>query len=115
MLPSLHDDFLISHEVNCETRQIKLHAKRDPRIPAGSGERTNHTIIFNGVEGYQFENDNFVNIIFRWRLYRSSEFSPRTAHRLQRLIAWQAPQTRGPPISRLPRKYSRQRVRRVSF
>jgi hypothetical protein len=64
MLPSLHDDFLVSYEVNCETRQIKLHAKRDPRVPAGNEERANHTIVFNGVEGYQFENDNFANIIF---------------------------------------------------
>jgi hypothetical protein len=64
MLPSLHDDFLVSYEVNCETRQIKLHAKRDPRVPAGNEERTNHTIVFDGVEGYQFENDNFANIIF---------------------------------------------------
>lgn len=64
MLPSLHDDFLVSYEVNSETRQIKLRAKRDPREPAGQGERTNHTIVFNGVEGYQFENDNFGNIIF---------------------------------------------------
>jgi hypothetical protein len=64
MLPSLHDDFLVSYEVNCETRQIKLHAKRDPRLPAGNAERTDHTIVFNGVEGYQFENDAFGNIIF---------------------------------------------------
>jgi hypothetical protein len=64
MLPSLHDDFLISYEVNCETRQIKLHAKRDPRVPAGNEERMDHTIVFNGVEGYQFENDAFGNIIF---------------------------------------------------
>jgi hypothetical protein len=34
MLPSLHDDFLVSYEVNCETRQIKLYAKRDPRVAA---------------------------------------------------------------------------------
>ncbi len=65
MLPSFHDDFLVSYEVNCETRQIKIRAKRDPRIPAVSGERrTSRTIVFNGVEGYQFENDNFGNIIF---------------------------------------------------
>jgi hypothetical protein len=64
MLPSLHDDFLVSYEVNCETRQIKLHAKRDPRVAAGNEERTNHTIVFNDVEAYQFENDNFGNIIF---------------------------------------------------
>ena len=61
MLPSLHDDFIVSYEVNCETRQIKLCAKRNPRVPAGNEERTNHTIVFNGVEGYQFENDNFGN------------------------------------------------------
>ena len=64
MLPSLHDDFLISYEVNCETRQIKLHAKRDPRRLVVGGEQTTRTIIFNGVEGYHFENDNFGNIIF---------------------------------------------------
>ena len=64
MLPSLHDDFLVSYEVNCETRQIKLYAKRDPRVAAGYKERRNHIIIFNGVEGYEFDNDNFVNIIF---------------------------------------------------
>lgn len=64
MLPSLHDDFLVSYEVNCETRQIKIRAKRDPRIPAANEEQTSRTIVFNGVEGYQFENDNFGNIIF---------------------------------------------------
>jgi hypothetical protein len=64
MLPSFHDDFLVSYEVNCETRQIKLRAKRDPRIPVVDQERTSRTIVFNGVEGYQFENDNFGNIIF---------------------------------------------------
>ena len=68
-LPSLRDDFLVSYEVNCEIRQIKLYAKRDPRVPAGKEERTNHTIVFNGVEGYQFENDNFGSIIFSLELY----------------------------------------------
>jgi hypothetical protein len=63
MLPSLHDDFLVAYEVNCETRQIKLYAKRDPRIP-GSEEHPTRVIVFSGVEGYQFENDNFSNIIF---------------------------------------------------
>jgi hypothetical protein len=63
-LPSLHDDFLVSYEVNCEARQIKLYAKRDPRVPAGKEEQPNHIIVFNGVERYQFENDAFGNIIF---------------------------------------------------
>ena len=60
MLPSLHDDFLVGYEVNCETRQIKLYAKRDPRIP-GSEEHPTRIIVFNGVEGYQFENNAFGN------------------------------------------------------
>jgi hypothetical protein len=65
-LPSLHDNFLVSYEVNCEIRQIKLRAKPDPRDPA-KREVQPRTIIFNGVEGYQFENDNFGNIIFSLR------------------------------------------------
>jgi hypothetical protein len=63
MLPSLHDNFLASYEVNCETRQIKLYTKPDPRDPARREVRP-RTIVFNGVEGYQFENDAFGNIIF---------------------------------------------------
>ena len=64
MLPSLHDDFLVAYEVNCETRQIKLYAKRDPRIP-GSDEHPTRIIVFKGVEGYQFQNDAFDNnVIF---------------------------------------------------
>ena len=63
MLPSLHDHFLSSYEVNCETRQIKLHARPDPGDSAKS-EQWSRTIVFDGVEGYQFENDAFGNIIF---------------------------------------------------
>jgi hypothetical protein len=63
MLPSLHDNFLTSYEVNCEARQIKLHAKPDPRDPA-KNEQQPRTIVFDGVEGYRFENDAFGNIIF---------------------------------------------------
>jgi len=62
-VPSLHDNFLVSYEVNCEARQIKLHAKVDPRDPA-KRQKQPRTVVFNGVEGYQFENDAFGNIIF---------------------------------------------------
>ncbi|MEZ2144204.1 hypothetical protein AAE026_18250 [Bradyrhizobium sp. DN5] len=62
MLPSLHDDFVVSYEVNCESRQIKLHTRRDPR-DAAKRERRPRTIVLNGVEGYQFEGDAFGNII----------------------------------------------------
>ena len=65
-VPSLHDDFLVSYEVNCEARQIKLRARRDPRVPGNELQR-DRTIVFNGVEGYQFENDAFGNIIFSLR------------------------------------------------
>ena len=88
MLPSLHDDFLVSYEVNCETRQIKIRAKRDPRVPAVNEEQTSRAIIFNGVEGYQFENDNFVNIIFSLEAVSAqqilADYGPRIAesHRM---------------------------------
>jgi hypothetical protein len=60
MVPSLHDNYLIAYEVNCEGRQIKLSARR-----AAYGEEppTTRAIFFNGVEGYRFENDAFGNII----------------------------------------------------
>ena len=62
-VPSLHDNFLVSYEVNCEARRIKLHAKVDPGDPAKRQQQL-RTVVFNGVEGYQFENDAFGNIIF---------------------------------------------------
>ena len=62
-LPSLHDDFLVSYEVNCEARRIKLRARRDERVEANRGLPA-RTLIFEGVEGYQFENDAFGSIIF---------------------------------------------------
>jgi hypothetical protein len=62
-LPSLHDDFLVSYEVDCEARRIKLHARRDERVEANKGLPV-RTIVFEGVEGYRFENDAFGNIIF---------------------------------------------------
>lgn len=64
MLPSLHDDFLVSYAVNCETRQIKLHVKPDTRGNSRNEDRIARTITFKGVEAYQFENDAFGNIIF---------------------------------------------------
>jgi hypothetical protein len=60
MLPSLHDDYLVSYEVSCEARQIKLLARRPTAGPTGN----NRTITFSGVEGYNFQNDAFGNIIF---------------------------------------------------
>jgi len=60
MLPSFHDDYLISYEVNCEAREIKLCARR----PEWANERGCRTIVFNGVEAYQFKNDAFGNIVF---------------------------------------------------
>jgi hypothetical protein len=63
MLPSLHDDFVVAYEVNCEARQIKLHTRSDPRDAAKRGQSP-RTIIFKGVEGYQFEDDAFGNIIY---------------------------------------------------
>jgi hypothetical protein len=54
MLPSLHDNYLVSYTVNCEARRIELCALR-------RGEECKTlTIAFNGVEGYHFENDGLA-------------------------------------------------------
>jgi hypothetical protein len=61
MLPSLHDNYLISYSVNCENREISLSARRrsqpaeDPLI---------RTVVFTGAQGYHLMNDAFGNIIF---------------------------------------------------
>ena len=60
MLPSLHDNYLVSYEVSCEARQIKLFARR----PTGERRGSNRTIVFSGVEAYHFQDDAFGNIIF---------------------------------------------------
>ena len=57
--PSMHDNFITSYEVNCESREIKFHIQfRDLGTPY---EYT--TVVFSGVEAYSFEQDRFQNII----------------------------------------------------
>ena len=64
MLPSLHDDFLISYEVHCEARRIVLRARRDTRPDPKPGPALDRIVSFEGVEGYRFWDDAFGNIIF---------------------------------------------------
>ena len=60
MLPSLHDNLLVSYAVDCEGRTIKLRARR-PNWPNRYDQ--DRFVVFTGVEGYHFENDAFGNII----------------------------------------------------
>jgi hypothetical protein len=59
MTPSLHDNRLISYEVHCEERTITL--RTEYRVENKPTEFTN--VVFEGVQGYRFENDAFGNII----------------------------------------------------
>ena len=60
MAPSIHDNLLISYEVQCEARTIILRTEyRLENKPTASTH-----VIFEGVQGYSFENDAFGNIIF---------------------------------------------------
>jgi hypothetical protein len=60
MALSVHNNLLISYEVQCEARLITLRTEfRAEKKPT---EFTN--IVFKGVQGYSFENDAFGNIIF---------------------------------------------------
>jgi hypothetical protein len=60
MAVSVHDNVLISYEVQCEARTIIL--RTEYRVKNEPTEFTN--VIFNDVQGYHFRNDAFGNIIF---------------------------------------------------
>jgi hypothetical protein len=57
MVPFLHDNYLVSYEVQCEARTITLNTLRP-------GRSEGRSVTFLGVEGYQFEHDGLGNTIF---------------------------------------------------
>lgn len=59
---SVHDNFLVSYEVLCERREIRLHTEfRDVALGAPF-EYTD--VIFRGVFAYHFQQDTQTNILF---------------------------------------------------
>jgi hypothetical protein len=60
MAPTVHDNLLISYEVQCEARTIIL--RTEYRVKNEPTKSVN--VIFTDVQGYHFENDAFGNIIF---------------------------------------------------
>jgi hypothetical protein len=71
MLPSFHDDYVVGYEVDCEGRQIRLHIK--PATPVAE-QAPVITVVFTGVEGYNFQNDAFGNIIFDLETVPATQF-----------------------------------------
>ncbi|MBI3645522.1 MAG: hypothetical protein HY233_06125 [Acidobacteriales bacterium] len=59
MALSIHDNLLVSYEVQCEARTIML--RTEYRVANKPTEFTN--VVFEGVQGYRFQNDAFGNII----------------------------------------------------
>lgn len=57
MLPSFHDEYVLGYSVDCLSRRIEL------RIGAAEKKEDVRTVVFDGVEGYRFENDAFGNIV----------------------------------------------------
>lgn len=55
---SIHDNRVVSYEVDAEHRRIVLHTRFEEREPV---ERTD--LVFEGVLAYHFEDDNFGNIL----------------------------------------------------
>ena len=60
MAQSIHDNLLISYEVQCEMRTIIL--RTEYRVKNEPTKFIN--VIFKEVQGYRFANDAFGNIIF---------------------------------------------------
>jgi hypothetical protein len=57
---SVHDNFIVSYEVHCERREIRLHTEYRDR-----GEPFEITVVvFTGVEAYCFGHDCLGNIVF---------------------------------------------------
>jgi hypothetical protein len=56
---SIHDNLLVSYEVQCEARTIML--RTEYRVENEPTQFTN--VVFKGVQGYHFENDAFGNVI----------------------------------------------------
>jgi len=56
---SIHDNRVVSYEVDGERRRIVLHTRFEDREPVECTD-----VIFEGVLAYHFENDNFGNILF---------------------------------------------------
>lgn len=71
MLPSFHDDYVVGYEVDCEVREIKVHIK--PAVSLGEQDGC-RTVLFSGVEGYQFQNDAFGNIVLDLEIVTTAGF-----------------------------------------
>jgi hypothetical protein len=69
MLASCHDYYLVKYSVDCEMRQVVMRVRKDWDVP-----KNFRTIVFDDVEGYRFENDNFGNIIFSLETIPIKEF-----------------------------------------
>lgn len=59
---SVHDNFLVSYEVLCELREIRLHTEYRDGLLDGPFECTD--VVFRGVFAYHFQQDTQTNIIF---------------------------------------------------
>jgi hypothetical protein len=70
MTLSIHDNRLISYEVQCEARTITLRTE----YRAKSAPSEFISVIFKGVQGYRFENDSFGNIIFGLETIPAEQF-----------------------------------------
>jgi len=72
MTPSIHDNQLISYEVQCERRTVTLRTEyREKNKPM---EFTN--VVFERVQGYHFQNDAFGNIVFDVAEVAAEQFVP---------------------------------------
>ena len=99
MALSIHDNLLISYEVQCEARTILLRTKS--RTKNQPTEFMN--VMFDGVQGYCFENDAFGNIIFGLETLAVNQFLMEYGAGIFNSTRWQDRLGRGQQILRLRR------------
>jgi hypothetical protein len=59
MIKSVHDNLLVSYEVHCERREIRMLTE----YHYGSPPFVQTSVLFTGVEAYYFQHDCFGTII----------------------------------------------------
>jgi hypothetical protein len=79
----VHDSYLASYEVDCERREIRIHAS----YPHEGQEPIRTDIVFTDVQAYHFEHDAFGNIIFEFDEIPAGDLYPAAVRLHQRVLS----------------------------
>ena len=106
MIVSVHDNYLVSYEVQCEQRTITLRTEFRESKPT---EFTN--VVFGGVRGYHFQNDAFGNVIFDVSNVPVEQFLTEYGTEISELYRMNGSPTWAADLGSAPRRLSEQGIK----